>query len=159
MKLAAALAVPLMALLSVTIFEVIQSARDVQRVREQTALAEASIGPVSLLSILEHERNAAGVYLLGADAAFDPHGIGTRYRNAARVTGAVVGVVDRDRRVEDARRIRGDGGDDVHVAELRHVDRAGLVLPTALHLLAAEQRRRRRAGRGADRDGVSGSGP
>ena len=52
MKLAAALAVPLVALVCVTIFEVIQSARDVQRVREQTALAEASIGPVSLLSIL-----------------------------------------------------------------------------------------------------------
>ncbi|HET9608518.1 MAG TPA: nitrate- and nitrite sensing domain-containing protein, partial [Acidimicrobiales bacterium] len=70
MKLAAALAVPLVALVCVTIFEVIQSARDVQRVREQTALAEASIGPVSLLSILENERNAAGVYLLGAEDAF-----------------------------------------------------------------------------------------
>ncbi len=44
----------------------VQSSREVQRVRDQTALAEASIGPTSLLSALETERNVAGVYLLDA---------------------------------------------------------------------------------------------
>jgi hypothetical protein len=66
MKLAAALAVPLLALVIVTVAEVAQSSREVQRVRDQTALADASIGPTSLLSALETERNVAGVYLLDA---------------------------------------------------------------------------------------------
>ena len=61
MKLIGALAVPLVALVIVTALEVYQSAHEAQRVRDQTALAEASIGPASLLSLLEDERNAAGV--------------------------------------------------------------------------------------------------
>jgi signal transduction histidine kinase len=65
MKLAGALVVPLLALVIVTVLEVVQSSRDVEQVREQTALAESSIGPASLLSRLEDERNAAGVWLLG----------------------------------------------------------------------------------------------
>ena len=67
MKLAGALAVPLLALVVVTTLEVVQSSQDAQRVREQVTLAESSIGPVSLLSHLENERNAAAVYLLGAE--------------------------------------------------------------------------------------------
>ena len=70
MKLAGALAVPLVALGAVTILEVLQATRDAQRVRDQSTLAEASIGPVSLLSLLENERNAAAVYLLKAEDAF-----------------------------------------------------------------------------------------
>ena len=70
MKLAGALAVPLLALVVVTVLEVVQSARDAERVRQQTALAEASVGPVSLLSMLENERNAAAVYLLAQEANF-----------------------------------------------------------------------------------------
>src|SRR5690606_4219537 len=38
--------------------------------REQTALATVSLGPGSVLSVLEDERNAAGVYLLGAENDF-----------------------------------------------------------------------------------------
>ena len=70
MKLAGALAVPLLALGAVTLLEVLQAGRDAQRVRDQSTLAEASIGPVSLLSLLENERNAAAVYLLAAEDAF-----------------------------------------------------------------------------------------
>ena len=70
MKLAGALAVPLLALVVVTVLEVVQAARDADQAREQRALAEATIGPVSLLSTLENERNAAAVYLLDAVDAF-----------------------------------------------------------------------------------------
>jgi signal transduction histidine kinase len=70
MKLVGALAVPLVALVIVTALEVYQSADEARDVRDQSALAEASIGPASLLSRLEDERNAAGVYLLGAEDAF-----------------------------------------------------------------------------------------
>ncbi|HET6664723.1 MAG TPA: ATP-binding protein, partial [Acidimicrobiales bacterium] len=61
---------PLVALVIVTALEVYQSADEAREVRDQSALAEASIGPASLLSRLEDERNAAGVYLLGAEDAF-----------------------------------------------------------------------------------------
>jgi signal transduction histidine kinase len=65
-----ALAVPLVALVIVTALEVYQSADEARDVREQTDLAEASIGPASLLSLIEDERNAAGVYMLDAQDAF-----------------------------------------------------------------------------------------
>jgi signal transduction histidine kinase len=70
MKLIGALAVPLVALVIVTALEVYQSAEEARDVRDQTSLAEASIGPASLLSRLEDERNAAGVYMLNAQDAF-----------------------------------------------------------------------------------------
>jgi signal transduction histidine kinase len=70
MKLVGALAVPLIALVIVTALEVYQSADEATEVRDQADLAEGSIGPASLLSRLEDERNAAGVYLLGAEDAF-----------------------------------------------------------------------------------------
>ena len=50
--------------------EVYQSADKARELRDQTSLTEASIGPASLLSVLEDERNAAGVYMLGAEEAF-----------------------------------------------------------------------------------------
>ena len=64
MKLAGALAVPLAALVVVTLLEVVQSAADASRVREQTDLAEAAVGPLSLLSVIEDERNASAVYVM-----------------------------------------------------------------------------------------------
>jgi signal transduction histidine kinase len=69
MKLAGALAVPLLALVVVTSLEVVQSAREARRVREQTVLAQSTVGPLSLLSVLEDERNAAAVYTMGAEDA------------------------------------------------------------------------------------------
>jgi signal transduction histidine kinase len=70
LKLLGALAVPLIALVIVTALEVYQSAEEERDVRDQTSLAEASIGPASLLSRIEDERNAAGVYMLNAQDAF-----------------------------------------------------------------------------------------
>jgi signal transduction histidine kinase len=70
MKLAGALAVPLAALVVVTSLEVVKSAREARSVRAQTELAEASVGPLSLLSVLEDERNAAAIHILGQTESF-----------------------------------------------------------------------------------------
>jgi signal transduction histidine kinase len=70
MKLAGALAVPLAALVVVTSLEVVKSAREARSVRAQTELAEASVGPLSLLSVLEDERNAAAIHILGQTEGF-----------------------------------------------------------------------------------------
>jgi signal transduction histidine kinase len=69
MKLAGALAVPLLALVVVTALEVVQSSSESQTVTEQTQLAQSTVGPLSLLSVLEDERNAAAVYAMGAEDA------------------------------------------------------------------------------------------
>jgi signal transduction histidine kinase len=66
-KLAAALAVPITALLVVAALEVLQSTRDADEVREQTDLATASIGPSGVINSLQNERNYASLYLLGFD--------------------------------------------------------------------------------------------
>jgi hypothetical protein len=65
MKLAGALAVPLSALAVVTGLEVVYAANERTDVRDQTALAEIALGPTSILSSLEEERNAAGITMLG----------------------------------------------------------------------------------------------
>src|SRR5690606_34087192 len=70
MKLAGALAVPLGALAVVTGLEVVNAANERREVRDQTALADISLGPSSILSTLEQERNAAGVYVIGMEDAF-----------------------------------------------------------------------------------------
>jgi hypothetical protein len=71
-KLAAALAVPLLALVALSGFVVILSVRDAdaaelraERAREQVALATSALGPTGVLSALQTERNAAGVTMLG----------------------------------------------------------------------------------------------
>jgi signal transduction histidine kinase len=70
MKLAAALIAPLAALVLVTVVEVVQSTNAARDARAQTALATASLGPGSVLSSLEDERNAGGVYLVGQEENF-----------------------------------------------------------------------------------------
>jgi signal transduction histidine kinase len=66
MKLAAALAVPLVGLLFVTALEVVRTADHVDRVRSQTQLARASIGPAGLIHNLQNERTWAAADLIGA---------------------------------------------------------------------------------------------
>jgi signal transduction histidine kinase len=68
-KLAAALAIPIAALLVVAGLEVLQSTRDADEVEEQTDLATASVGPAGLISSLQNERNYASLWLLGFEAA------------------------------------------------------------------------------------------
>ena len=64
-KLAAALAIPITALLVVAGLEVAQSLRDRDEVAEQTDLATASIGPSGLITAIQNERNYAASWILG----------------------------------------------------------------------------------------------
>jgi signal transduction histidine kinase len=70
-KLAAALAIPITALLLVSVLEVAQSAKAADKVEEQTELATASIGPGGLISALQNERNYGALWLLGQEAAIE----------------------------------------------------------------------------------------
>ncbi len=63
-KLAAALAIPITALLFVSVLEVVQSTSTTKRTREQTELAEAATGPGGLITTLQNERNYGAVWLL-----------------------------------------------------------------------------------------------
>jgi signal transduction histidine kinase len=68
-KLAAALAIPIAALLAVAGLEVLQSTRDANEVEEQTDLATASVGPSGVINSLQNERNYASLWLLGFEGA------------------------------------------------------------------------------------------
>jgi signal transduction histidine kinase len=70
-KLAAALAVPLVALGVVTLVEVVSVARDAREVREQTSLAIATIGPNGLITALQNERNWMSAHLVGVDQTLE----------------------------------------------------------------------------------------
>jgi signal transduction histidine kinase len=70
-KLAAALAIPIAALLSVSVLEVAQSSREADKVRAQTELATSSIGPTGLITGLQNERNYGSVWLLGFETALE----------------------------------------------------------------------------------------
>jgi len=71
LKLAAALAVPICALLAVSALEVAQSISHTNETAEQTDLATASIGPGGLIASLQNERNFGSVYILGFEAALE----------------------------------------------------------------------------------------
>jgi Nitrate and nitrite sensing len=66
LKLTAALAIPIAALLIVASLEVLQSARQADEVRDQTSLATAAIGPSGLINNVLNERNYGSADLLGA---------------------------------------------------------------------------------------------
>lgn len=64
-KLAAAMAIPLVALSAVVTFEVMQLNRETGEVRRHTDLATAADGPSGLIHSLQNERNWAVVELIG----------------------------------------------------------------------------------------------
>ncbi len=69
-KLAAALAIPLAALVAISGFEALQASHAAADVRSETELATVSIGPSSLTTELQNERNYTALDLIGlADAA------------------------------------------------------------------------------------------
>jgi signal transduction histidine kinase len=70
-KLAGALAVPLIALSVVAGLEVVRSLDQAQQVRRQTDLATAAIGPSGLITAVQNERNFTGLWLLGATDLVD----------------------------------------------------------------------------------------
>jgi methyl-accepting chemotaxis protein len=65
LKLVAALAIPLLCLLTVIVAEVVETTADLDEVREQTSMATAAVGPTGLMSALQDERNWASVELIG----------------------------------------------------------------------------------------------
>ena len=65
LKLAGALAVPLLALAAVTVFEVARTSGERADVRRQTDLARAAIGPVGLVTTLQNERIWAPLDIFG----------------------------------------------------------------------------------------------
>jgi signal transduction histidine kinase len=72
MKLAAALAVPLIGLFFITVVEVAETAADVDDVRAQTALARASVGPSGVITAMQNERTWAVVEMIGQENAVQP---------------------------------------------------------------------------------------
>ena len=68
-KLAVALAVPMLALVAVAGFEVLDSKAEVDQAKAQADLAETSLGPGSLVVHLQNERNRAAIDLIGLGAA------------------------------------------------------------------------------------------
>ncbi len=65
LKLVAALTPLLLVLVAAVAFEVAGAVQEVQAVRRQTAVVDASLGPLGLLNAIERERNAASIDLLG----------------------------------------------------------------------------------------------
>jgi signal transduction histidine kinase len=66
-KLAAALAVPLLAMGLLALVEIANVSHEARDVRGQTELATATIGPNGLITALQNERNWASAYLVGVD--------------------------------------------------------------------------------------------
>lgn len=69
-KLAAALAIPLAGLLTVTWLEVRAASAEASRVRSEAALAQASLGPSSITTAVFSERAFAGAYTIGQERSF-----------------------------------------------------------------------------------------
>jgi hypothetical protein len=70
-KLAFALAVPLLALVAVAGYEVVNAVSQVDEARSQAELVDGSLGPGSLVVHLQNERNRAAIDLIGLGAAAD----------------------------------------------------------------------------------------
>ena len=67
MKLAAALAVPLLGLVAMSAVELVRAAHEVDRVRTQADLARAAVGPAGLITYLQNERSWPALELTGAE--------------------------------------------------------------------------------------------
>jgi signal transduction histidine kinase len=84
MRLVAALAVPLIGLLVVVVFEVTTTTREAQQELDQTDLATASQGPSGLMTALQDERNWASIELIGQEDFIEPEVAG--YDETRRLT-------------------------------------------------------------------------
>jgi hypothetical protein len=65
-KLAVALAVPLLALIAVTVLEVVKTSSEVDDIGRQTDLARSAIGPSGIITALQNERTWLAVELIGS---------------------------------------------------------------------------------------------
>jgi hypothetical protein len=66
-KLAVALAVPLLALIAVTVLEVVKTSSEVGDISQQTELAKSAIGPSGIITALQNERTWLAVELIGSE--------------------------------------------------------------------------------------------
>ena len=71
LKLAAALAAPMVGLIGATLLEVSSTSSEVRDVREQTELALAITGPTGLLTALQNERAWPAAELVGLTEALN----------------------------------------------------------------------------------------
>jgi hypothetical protein len=76
LKVAAALAVPLVAMGIMALAEIASVSRDASATREQTRLATATIGPNGLITGLQNERNWMAAYLVGVEATMELEVVG-----------------------------------------------------------------------------------
>ncbi|HET9609756.1 MAG TPA: nitrate- and nitrite sensing domain-containing protein [Acidimicrobiales bacterium] len=103
LKLATALAIPLTALGLVTVIEMVSVAREARRVRDQTELATATIGPNGLITALQNERNWTSAHLVGVDEQLALEVPGYEPTRAATDTARAQFERELDRRGETAR--------------------------------------------------------
>jgi signal transduction histidine kinase len=104
-KLAMALAVPLAALVVLTVLEVARTARAADKVRAQTELAKAAIGPSGIITALQNERAWLGTELVGQEDAVNPPVRGTeetRAQTDAAIEAFRTEIAERDAVVRDA---------------------------------------------------------
>jgi signal transduction histidine kinase len=92
LKFAGALAVPLVALVAVTILEVVQTSDARSEIRQQTDLARAAIGPSGLLITLQNERTWPAVEIFGFDSTVTVPVAG--YEETRRETDAAIAAFD-----------------------------------------------------------------
>jgi signal transduction histidine kinase len=135
-KLAAALAVPLIALAVTTVLEVANTSRTVGRVREQTELARSVVGPAGLITTLQNERTWALVELVGFDEALTVQEVGyqaTRAETDAAIEDMQADIDARGGSVADALQpaldelgaleaIRSDIDASTHPRDLTNID-------------------------------------
>jgi hypothetical protein len=128
LKLMGALAPPLATLVIVTALELAGALGEMRLVRQQTELADASIGPLGVLNDLESERDWASVHLLGLEDA------------------VTLEVEDTSR----ARALTDEAAEQLH-AQVRHIDpplRAGYTRALTRYRDLAETRQQVDAYRG-----------
>ncbi len=103
LKLALALAVPLLAMGVVTVIEVASLANNASEVRDQTNLAAATIGPNGLITALQNERNWATAYLVGVQDQLQLEKVGFEATRADTDDALAQFEKELDRRGEAAR--------------------------------------------------------
>jgi signal transduction histidine kinase len=102
-KLAIALAVPLVAMGLVTLAEVVSLSREAHKVRDQTDLAAAMIGPNGLITALQDERTYASAYPVGVEQTVKLDVVGFAETRAATDEARARFEEELDRRGEAAR--------------------------------------------------------
>jgi hypothetical protein len=134
LKVAAALAVPLVAMGLLALAEIGSVGREARATREQTELATATIGPNGLVTALQNERNWMAAYLVGVDATMELEVVGfdkTRADTDGALTQFREELAQRDQTAQNAYAPALAGLDDL--AQMRgEIDAAAASAPRTL---------------------------